>query len=111
MKKIIAVVLFLVLACVAVFAGKKVWNALFKEENIIVYSTQKVRTGAMRRTISATGTVEPEELVNVGAQIGGMITTFGKDADGKPVDYGSRVTAGSLLAKIDDTLYRAECDR
>lgn len=110
MKKVIAIVLFLVLALVAIFAGKKVWNALFKDENIVMYSTQKVKTGAMRRTISATGTVEPEELVNVGAQIGGMITTFGKDADGKTVDYGSRVTAGSLLAKIDDTLYRAECE-
>lgn len=110
MKKVIAIVLFLVLALVAIFAGKKVWNVLFKDENIVMYSTQKVKTGAMRRTISATGTVEPEELVNVGAQIGGMITTFGKDADGKTVDYGSRVTAGSLLAKIDDTLYRAECE-
>ena len=110
MKKVIAILLFLVLAFAAVFVGRKIWNALFKEESITVYSTQKVRTGAMRRTISATGTVEPEELVNVGAQIGGMITTFGKDADGKTVDYGSRVTAGGLLAKIDDTLYRAECE-
>ena len=110
MKKVIAILLFLVLAVAAIFVGKKVWNALFKEENIVVYSTQKVKVGPMRRTISATGTVEPEELVNVGAQIGGMITTFGKDADGKTVDYGSRVTAGSLLAKIDDTLYNAECE-
>ena len=110
MKKVIAILLFLVLAFAALFAGKKIWNALFKDENITVYSTQKVKVGPMRRTISATGTVEPEELVNVGAQIGGMITTFGKDADGKTVDYGSRVTAGSLLAKIDDTLYKAECE-
>jgi len=110
MKKVIAVLVFLVLAFAALFTGKKVWNALFKEESITVYSTQKAKTGAMRRTISATGTVEPEELVNVGAQIGGMITTFGKDADGKTVDYGSRVKAGGLLAKIDDTLYRAECE-
>ena len=110
MKKVITILLFLVLVIAVIFVGKKVWNSLFKEENIVVYSTQKVKTGAMRRTISATGTVEPEELVNVGAQIGGMITTFGKDAEGKTVDYGSRVTAGSLLAKIDDTLYRAECE-
>ena len=110
MKKVIAILVFLVIAFAALFAGRKVWNALFKEESIIIYSTQKAKTGAMRRTISATGTVEPEELVNVGAQIGGMITTFGKDADGKTVDYGSRVKAGGLLAKIDDTLYKAECE-
>ena len=58
--------------------------------------------------ISASGTVEPEELVNVGAQVTGKIMTFGKDADGKTVDYGSRVKKGMVLARIDEVLYEAE---
>ena len=57
------------------------------------------------RSISATGTVEPEELVNVGAQVQGMIAKFGTDADGQEVNYGSRVKEGMVLANIDDSLY------
>ena len=60
------------------------------------------------RSITATGTVEPEELVNVGAQVQGMITKFGLDTDGKPVDYRSTVKEGGVLAWIDDSLYAAE---
>jgi HlyD family secretion protein len=57
--------------------------------------------------ISATGTVEPEEVVDVGAQIGGIIKAFGKDKNGKVVDYSSMVKAGMVLARIDDSLYAA----
>jgi HlyD family secretion protein len=58
--------------------------------------------------ISATGTVEPEEVVDVGAQVAGKIVSFGKDKDGKIVDYGSVVEAGTILAQIDDAIYAAE---
>lgn len=72
------------------------------------FKLEKVTRGDVRRTISATGTVEPEELVNVGAQVNGKIMSFGKDANGKTVDYGSRVKAGMVLAQIDDVTYKAE---
>ena len=67
--------------------------------------------GDLLVTISATGTVEPEEVVDVGAQVAGQILSFGKDANGKTVDYGSPVEAGTILAKIDDSLYSAERPR
>ena len=38
----------------------------------------------------------------------GKIVSFGTDADGKSVDYGSRVKAGAVLANIDDATYDAE---
>ena len=50
--------------------------------------------------IVAASTVEPEEVVDVGAQVAGQINTFGTDANGKPVDYGSPVTEGMTLAQI-----------
>ncbi len=34
--------------------------------------------------------------------------SFGKDKKGKAIDYGSEVEAGTILAKIDDTMYAAE---
>jgi HlyD family secretion protein len=36
-----------------------------------------------------------------------MISTFGKDKNGKIIDYGSVVEEGTVLAKIDDSLYAA----
>ena len=59
-------------------------------------------------TIEATGTVEPEEVVDVGAQVAGQIISFGKDKNGKPIDYGSVVEEGTVLAQIDDSLYSAD---
>jgi HlyD family secretion protein len=61
-------------------------------------------------TISATGTVEPEEVVDVGAQVAGQIIAFGKDKNGKSIDYGSTVEQGTVLAQIDDALYRADVE-
>ena len=52
-------------------------------------------------TIDATGVTEPDELVDVGAQVSGIIMEFGKDLDGKVVDYSSPVKAGQMLAEID----------
>lgn len=71
----------------------------------ILFVTEKAVKSDIMRSISATGTVEPEELVNVGAQVQGMIAKFGTDADGQEVNYGSRVKEGMVLANIDDSLY------
>jgi len=72
------------------------------------FRTDQVTRGDLLASIRATGTVEPEEVVDVGAQVAGQILYFGKDANGKTVDYGSPVEAETVLAKIDDFLYAAE---
>jgi len=59
-------------------------------------------------TISATGTVEPQEVVDVGAQVAGKIDAFGTDSVGNAIDYGSAVEEGTVLARIDDSLYAAD---
>jgi len=73
-----------------------------------VFRTAQLTQGDLRVTISATGTVEPEEVIDVGAQIAGQILSFGQDVNGKTVDYGSVVDQGTVLARIDDSLYSAE---
>jgi HlyD family secretion protein len=72
------------------------------------FQTVPVTRGNLQAVISATGTVEPEEVVDVGAQVAGKIVGFGKDKNGKTVDYGSVVEAGTVLAQIDDALYAAD---
>ncbi len=72
------------------------------------FRTSQVKRGDLVLSISATGTIEPEEVINVGAQIAGQIISFGKDDQGRVVDYGSWVQEGTVLAQIDDSIYAAE---
>jgi HlyD family secretion protein len=72
------------------------------------FKTVQVKQGDLQATISATGTVEPEEVVDIGAQVAGRIVNFGRDIHGGEVDYGSFVEAGTVLAQIDDALYAAD---
>ena len=74
----------------------------------VVFKTEEILHTDVIRSISATGTVEPEELVNVGAQVNGKVMSFGKDVDGNPVDFSSRVKTGMVLAQIDDVPYKAD---
>jgi len=70
-----------------------------------VFKTAEVTRGDLLVAISATGTVEPEEVIDVGAQVAGLILELGQDSAGKTIDYGSEVEEGSVLAKIDQSLY------
>lgn len=72
------------------------------------YRTAKMIRGDLLSTVDATGTLEPEEVVDVGAQVDGLIDSFGKDSNGNPVDYRSPVQANMVLAHIDDATYRAD---
>ncbi len=72
------------------------------------FRTVPVKHCDLRALIGATGTVEPEEVVDVGAQVAGQVSTFGKDEGGMPIDYGSEVGEGTVLARIDDALYAAD---
>ncbi|MCU0592119.1 MAG: efflux RND transporter periplasmic adaptor subunit [Desulfobacterales bacterium] len=84
------------------------WYLLRGSDAAADFRTAVVKRGDLLVSISATGTVEPEEVIDVGAQIAGQIVSFGKDAAGRTVDYGSVVEEGMVLAKIDDSLYSAD---
>src|SRR5436190_174169 len=94
-----------ILVTIVVIAGGW-WLSNGKSD--VTYRTVPVVRGEMLATISATGTVEPEEVIDVGAQVAGQILSFGKDPSNlnKAVDYRSNVEEGTILAQIDDTTYR-----
>lgn len=79
------------------------------------FRTVAIKRGDLLFTISATGTVEPEEVVDVGAQVAGRVLSFGPDPDDpqkkKTIDYGSRVHKDTVLAWIDDAVYKAQVDQ
>src|SRR5579862_2937216 len=93
----------LVIAALLVTGGWSYWR--FKSRPATVFRTEPVTRGDLVPNISATGTVEPQEVVDVGAQVAGRIISFGTDDKEKMIDYGSPVEAGTVLALIDDTLY------
>ena len=96
----------LLIAAVLVTGGWSYWRV--KSKPATAFRTDAVTRGDLVPNISATGTVEPQEVVDVGAQVAGRIISFGTDDKGKMIDYGSPVEAGTVLALIDDTLYQAD---
>lgn len=93
------------------FSGSESHSELFRVE--------KATRGDLHITVRATGTVEPEETVDVGAQVVGRIKELGKDPRcktdpqfaNKSVDYGSPVDEGTVLAQIDPAIYKAQFDQ
>ena len=95
---------------------------VWREEAIYLYCVETAnaagpgfRTDVVVRknlsaTINATGTIEPEEVIDVGAQVQGQVLRFGADPTdptGKPVvNYCTPVDEGTVLALIDPTIYR-----
>ncbi len=98
----------IILIAVLLLGSLATWQLTRSKGKDAAYRTAELKRGDLLVTISATGTVEPEEVIDVGAQVAGRIVSFGKDAKGKTVDYGSVVEAGTVLARIDDSLYAAD---
>jgi HlyD family secretion protein len=88
--------------------GLILWLWHERDGHEAVFRTAPIVRGDVVVTISATGTIEPEEVVDVGAQVAGQITAFGTDKNGKSIDYGSTVEEGTVLAKIDESVYAAD---
>ena len=97
----------LIAAAVCAF-GIILWLWHERDGHEAKFRTAPITRGDVVATISATGTIEPEEVVDVGTQVAGQITSFGTDKDGKPIDYGSTVEEGTVLAKIDESVYAAD---
>ena len=106
MKPIFRILLSLTL--LASFAGGGAAWYFTRRDTSAALRTSRVKRTDVVSTITATGTIVPEDVVDVGAQVNGMIASFGKDVTGKQVDYRSTVEAGAILARIDDSIYKSD---
>ena len=107
---LMSAVKFVVLPLISLGMGLIAYSRIStRSVDAIQYKTAPIEVRTLRQTISATGTLEPKEIVDVGAQVSGRIVQFGTDPNtGDSVDYCSRVTKGMLLAKIDPAVYEVE---
>lgn len=100
--------LAVVLVLLGLIAAGAAWYLRRGDTGVTAFRTAQVTRGDLLASISATGTVEPEEVIDVGAQVAGQIMSFGTDVNGKTIDYGSVVENGTILARIDDAVYSAD---
>ncbi len=108
-KKLLAYSLIALLIFLTAIYGLLISN----EKSMPEYITFKLKKGDILIAVSASGTIEPVEVVDVGAQIVGMIKEFGVDPNDpdNTIDFGARVKKGTVLARIDDAIYQSELDK
>jgi len=59
-------------------------------------------------TDSYSGTIRPLERFSLGFELAGRVIALGTSSDGKPLDEGDQVTAGQVLARLDDRVLLAQ---
>ncbi len=70
----------------------------------VTYTTVPVQTGSLSQTVTASGTLNPQNTINVGTQISGTISEI--DAD-----FNAHVRKGQILARIDPASFQAALDQ
>ncbi|HEY6572608.1 MAG TPA: efflux RND transporter periplasmic adaptor subunit, partial [Candidatus Eisenbacteria bacterium] len=91
-------------AWIAIFIGVAValgWFAPWKSKaKPAKYREAAVTRGSIASQVSATGTLNPVDQVEVGSQVSGTLARVN-------VDYNDRVRKGQVLAQIEPSLFRA----
>lgn len=65
------------------------------------YRAAVVDTGNITQTVTASGTINPVALVNVGSQVSGTVVELN-------ADFNDHVKAGQVLLKLDPTIFNAQ---
>jgi len=73
------------------------------DKTIMALTTAKVEKGDLTTSVTATGTVEPITLVDVGTQVSGVISKI-------YVDFNSEVKAGQVIAELDKRMLTSELE-
>ena len=94
-----------VVIAVAVLAAAAVAIAVVKRKDDTVppsqYRSTVVDRGAINQTVTATGTINPVALINVGSQVSGTVAELN-------ADFNDRVKKGQVLLKLEPTIFNAQ---
>jgi len=94
------------IAAIAVVVILALWfgyQSLFGGSDTTNYETATVTRGDIEQTVTALGSIQPKDYVDVGAQVSGQLLHV-------YVDVGDTVKKGQLLAEIDPSIYASEVD-
>ncbi len=81
-----------------------VWSHYFAApDETARYQFASVQRGSVEELVTATGTLQPRDYVDVGAQVSGQLERI-------HVEVGTEVEAGALLAEIDPTVLQSRVD-
>lgn len=77
------------------------WNGEAANRKAVSYLTEPVTRADLRITVTATGTIEPTNLVEISSELSGTM-------DKVLVDFNDPVKAGQILAQLDTTKLEAQ---
>jgi HlyD family secretion protein len=89
-------IIYIIIGVIAIVIALILFKSFNKASKNVSIETEIVKTGNISNIITATGTLEALETVEVGTQVSGVIEKI-------YVDYNSIVKKGQLLAKLDET--------
>ena len=84
-------------------AGVAAWKGATSKEPARDYASAAVARADVEDTISALGSIQPREFVDVGTQVSGQLRRL-------LVNVGDQVKAGALVAEIDPIVFAARVD-
>jgi len=87
-------------AAIAALAVLGFWYLQSSADGQPRYKTESVTVGDIEQTVTALGSLQPKNYVDVGAQVSGVLQTV-------HVNIGDTVEKGELLAEVDPTVYEA----
>ncbi len=90
-----------VLMAAAAGAGGAWWLLAAQADTTPAWRAQPVVLGSVEDMVSAVGTLQPREYVDVGTQVSGQVKKI-------HVGFGANVEQGQLLAQLDPTVYEAK---
>ncbi|MFN2338575.1 MAG: efflux RND transporter periplasmic adaptor subunit [Gammaproteobacteria bacterium] len=94
----------ILLLAILYLVGSFLWNQFFADKDTgQARDIVTVVRGDIEEVVTATGTLQPRDYVDVGAQVSGQLHKI-------HIEVGSKVEAEQLLAEIDPTLFMARVD-
>ncbi|MBI3729763.1 MAG: efflux RND transporter periplasmic adaptor subunit [Burkholderiales bacterium] len=94
----VAIALLLVAGAAATYYQRENNKAREEEPK---YKTAVVDKGNITQTVTASGTLNPVALINVGSQVSGTVVEL-------KADFNDRVKQGQVLLKLDPTIFNAQ---
>ncbi len=95
LKQYLAIALAIIVAVIMGVAMRK-----GNDSDVKQYKTEEVRRGDLTVVVTATGTLQPKNKVDVGSELSGTVKSV-------KADYNSRVKVGQILARLDTSKLEA----